>query len=89
MKIALCPVGTSNAAERTRLAAFFKTALILPLAADVLESAVRLRQMRKMSLGDALIAGTALTHGLTLITRNTKDFDWIANLMLFNPITTE
>lgn len=39
-----------------------------------------------MGLGDAIIAATALEHDLTLITRNTRDFHWIANLDLHNPI---
>ncbi len=50
------------------------------------EQAIMLRQQRKMSLGDALIAATALDHGLPLATRNTKDFDWISALQLINPI---
>jgi len=36
--------------------------------------AIQLRQQRKMSLGDAIIAATALEHKLTLATRNTEDF---------------
>ena len=27
--------------------------------------------------GDALVAGTALVHSLTLVTRNVEDFQWI------------
>jgi predicted nucleic acid-binding protein len=38
-----------------------------------------------MSLGDSLIAATALVHNLILVTRNTDDFNWIANLSLLNP----
>ena len=38
-----------------------------------------------MTLGDALVAGTALAHNLTLVTRNTTDFAWIAGLTLLNP----
>jgi hypothetical protein len=38
-----------------------------------------------MPLGDALVAATALLHGLTLVTRNTPDFDWIDGLTLLNP----
>jgi len=38
-----------------------------------------------MTLGDAIIAGTALAYRLTLMTRNTDDFRWIAELKLLNP----
>src|SRR5690242_11573229 len=52
--------------ERALLEAFFSAALVLPLSQPVLDQAVKLRQLRKMSLGDALVAGTALAHGRTL-----------------------
>jgi len=39
-----------------------------------------------MSLGDALIAATALEHRLILATRNVKDFEWITGLKIVNPI---
>jgi len=39
-----------------------------------------------MSLGDALIAGTALVHGRRLVTRNTTDFDRIAGLIVLDPL---
>jgi hypothetical protein len=38
-----------------------------------------------MSLSDSVIAGICLTHNLTLVTRNTKDFAWIANLNVLDP----
>ena len=53
-------------AERQHFKAFFSAALVLPLSQDVLQQAVKLRQLRKMTLGDALVAGTALAYGLTL-----------------------
>ncbi|HEX9374589.1 MAG TPA: type II toxin-antitoxin system VapC family toxin [Roseiflexaceae bacterium] len=71
--------------ERALLEAFFAAAPLLPLSQTVLDQAVKLRQLRKMTLGDALIAGTALAHQLTLVTRNTADFAWIAGLTLLNP----
>lgn len=63
--------------ERRHFESFFDATPILGLTPAVLEQAVKLRQLAKMTLGDALVAGTALSHNLTLVTRNTKDFDWI------------
>ncbi|MDR2212890.1 MAG: type II toxin-antitoxin system VapC family toxin [Pseudomonadales bacterium] len=34
---------------------------------------------------DSMIAATALAHGFTLVTRNTRDFDRIVGLRLLNP----
>ncbi len=41
-----------------------------------------------MTLGDSLVAATALAYQLTLVTRNTNDFDWIEDLPLLNPFAT-
>ncbi len=71
--------------ERQHFEEFFAAASILTISDDVLAQAVKLRQLRKMTLGDALIAGTALAHNLTLVTRNIKDFDWIDGLTLLDP----
>ena len=73
--------------ERLYFEEFFATAPFLPLSQVVLENAIKLRQIRRMSLGDALVAGTALAHGLTLVTRNVDDFKWIAGLSLLNPFS--
>ncbi len=75
-------------ADRQHFEEFFAAATILPLSNAVLEQAIKLRQIKKLTLGDSLIAGTALVHGRTLVTRNVKDFDWIAGLTLLNPFTT-
>ena len=39
-----------------------------------------------MSLGDVIIAATALEYKQTLATRNTDDFEWIEELSLINPV---
>ncbi len=75
--------------QRQYFEEFFQVAQVLPISQDVLDQAVILRQQRRMTLGDAIIAGTALVHGLTLITRNTDDFRWIAELELLNPFETD
>ena len=38
-----------------------------------------------MKLPDAIIAATALTHGFTIVTRNTDDFKTIVGLPTINP----
>ncbi|MUG95718.1 PIN domain-containing protein [Scytonema sp. UIC 10036] len=71
--------------EQQFLEEFFSVSLVIPISQTVLEQAVALRQTRRMSLGDAIIAGTALSHNLKLVTRNIKDFQWIEGLQLLNP----
>ena len=55
------------------------------MSEDVLLRAVTLRQTKKMSLGDAIIAATTLVYDETLVTRNARDFAWSAGLKLLNP----
>lgn len=71
--------------ERAFLEDFFKAAVVLPVSQNVVEEAIRFRQKRRMSLGDALIAGTAVSYGLRVTTHNTNDFDWIDELEVFDP----
>jgi toxin FitB len=75
-----------DAADRQFLEDFFDAAEILPITDAIADQAVRLRQQRRMSLGDALIAATALIHQFTLVTRNCGDFEWIAELDMLNPV---
>ena len=59
----------------------------LPVEQDVIEKAIKLKQFKKMKLGDALIAATALVYDIELITRNTEDFKNIPGLKVFNPLS--
>ncbi len=56
------------------------TAFILPVSHEEAEAAAILRAAARKKgktahLADSLIAGTAVVHGLTVVTRNVKDFD--------------
>ena len=64
---------------------FMDIATILPINQSVIETAVRLRQNKKIGLGDAIIASTAIVHNLILVTRDVSDFKSIDNLVVFNP----
>ena len=65
---------------------FFAVAHVIPIDDQIADSAIELRQARRVKLGDALIAATALVHSLSLATRDTKDFDWIPGLTLIDPL---
>ncbi len=72
--------------ENRFLEEFFEAAKVLPVSESVVTEAIRLRQQRSISLGDALIAGTALSHGMSLATHNTSDFEWIETLEVTDPV---
>ncbi|MGD9582758.1 MAG: type II toxin-antitoxin system VapC family toxin [Lysobacterales bacterium] len=46
----------------------------LPVTTDIADLAARLRRSERRKLPDALQAAVAMQHGLTLVTRNTRDF---------------
>jgi predicted nucleic acid-binding protein len=75
--------------DKDYFAGFFTVATVIPIETEIIDGAIALRDKRKMSLGDALIAATALEHRLTLVTRNTKDFKWIDSLTLINPFAED
>jgi len=72
--------------DRLEFEELFAAATVLPVSDLVISKAIELRQLRKLKLGDALIAGTALAHRLTLVTRDTQDFQWIDGLTLLDPL---
>ena len=47
---------------------------VLSLSAAVADVAATIRRERRLKLPDAIILATARSHGLRLVTRNTKDF---------------
>jgi toxin FitB len=76
-----------SAEERQLLERFFQAAEVLSLSDAVVQWAIRLRQRRRMTLGDAIVAGTAVAHGRVLVTHNTDDFRWISEIKLLDPLT--
>jgi len=69
-----------------QLEAFLDLATVFPLDDDVTTKTIYLRRMhKKLKLGDAIIAATALAYNFALVTRNTKDFKNIEGLEVVNP----
>jgi toxin FitB len=63
----------------------FEVLNVLDLDSEIAQKAIELKQHKKMSIGDAIIAATALVHDVPLITRNIDDFKHIRSLKLINP----
>jgi predicted nucleic acid-binding protein len=57
---------------------------ILPVTLEVAETWGNLGAVRSIGAEDGLIAATALVHGLTLVTRNTRDVEGLG-VSLLNP----
>jgi predicted nucleic acid-binding protein len=72
--------------ERVEFDAIFAGMVVLPVSSPIIERAVQVRHLRKMSIGDAIIAATALEYGLTLATNNEADFKGIPGLRIHNPL---
>ena len=71
--------------RQARLHEIVATTVEAPLDDEIIRRAIILRQQKKMSLGDSIIAATALEFDVPLVTRNTGDFQHIAGLQLINP----
>ncbi len=64
---------------------FISFAHVIPLTNEIADVAIELRRKVSIKLPDAVIAATALLHGLTLVTRNVKDFEKVRGLRIYNP----
>ncbi len=71
--------------EETAILDFINASPTYVLDDEVIEQAIRLRQQKKMKLGDAIIAATAVAYNIPLVTRNEDDFKHIPGLDLRNP----
>ena len=72
--------------EKSVLEELFRDIELLQLTNEIADLAIGLRQQRRIGLGDAIIASTALAHSRTLLTHNTRDFQWIEGLGLQDPM---
>lgn len=64
---------------------FIASATTIALDDTIANKTIELKRNKKIKLGDAIIAATAITHGYTLVTRNVSDFNNVPSLILFNP----
>jgi toxin FitB len=71
--------------EISDLQEFVYSSNVVPITEEAAKKAIALRQQRKMSLADSILAATALENDWELVSRNVDDFAWIANLKLVSP----
>jgi toxin FitB len=72
--------------QKKYFAELFSVIPILPLDPPVTEQAILLRQKFNMTLGDSIIAATAIEYKCSLLTRNVDDFSFLKNIDIINPI---
>ena len=72
-------------ADARAFAAMFLLLPQLPVTAEVLDQAVKIRQQFRIKTPDAIVAATALVHGLELITAD-NDFARVAGLVVVNTL---
>lgn len=60
--------------QKAELNRFLGAAFILPITDPIITEAIRLRQQRKRSLADSIIAATCLIYKQPLLTNNVADF---------------
>ena len=71
-----------NKEEETAITLLCDTFERFFLNEDIEQQTVLIRKTQKIKLPDAIIAATAITHHLTLVTRNSSDFSKIFGLKL-------
>ncbi len=64
---------------------FISLSNVLEINKEIIQGCIRLRRTTAIKLPDAIIAATAISFGLHLITRNTGDFKNITKLKLIDP----
>jgi predicted nucleic acid-binding protein len=64
---------------------FINDGILIALTDDIVEQTITLRQLYKIKMPDAIIAASAIVLDYTLLSRNDKDFNQIADLKYINP----
>lgn len=72
-------------ADALAFAALFRFLPQLPMNDVVLAKAIEIRQQTRLKTPDAIVAATALVHGLDLVTAD-FDFARVAGLAVVNPL---
>lgn len=58
----------------------------IPVTTEIILNAIELRKINKLSVGDSIIAASAIALNLSLLTNNVSDFKKVKSLQIINPI---
>jgi predicted nucleic acid-binding protein len=75
----------SSSADLEKMEELISDTTVLQLDRAVALQTIAIRRRHKIKLPDAIIAATAITHDLVLVTRNMSDFRSISTLSVMNP----
>ena len=70
--------------EKTLFENFFALIRLVPIDSAVIDQATSLRQRKRISLGDSIIAASALVYHQKLFTNNEEDFTGIESLEIIS-----
>ncbi|WP_446725144.1 PIN domain-containing protein [Mucilaginibacter sp. SJ] len=59
--------------------------IMIPLSDEIIDQTIQFKKAYKIKTPDAIIAATAKSLGLTLISRNVGDFKNVKGLMMIYP----
>ncbi|MBX3056251.1 MAG: type II toxin-antitoxin system VapC family toxin [Anaerolineae bacterium] len=83
--------GAFNKAELNQIKKHLSLIHIFPLDPTISSQFVQFMELfslsHKLAIPDALIAATAVVHGVELYTLNLKDFRFIPHIRLYTPVT--
>jgi predicted nucleic acid-binding protein len=72
--------------EESYFKSIFRFVPIIFPSPEIYDAAIEIRKKHNLKLGDSIIAATALVHGLTIYSRNLKDFEKVSTIKCINPV---
>ncbi|PWQ92830.1 type II toxin-antitoxin system VapC family toxin [Leucothrix pacifica] len=72
--------------EKAAIEAMISRIEMYPISNQIIQMATELRQQKSISLGDAIIAATALHYQQPIVTANVQDFKYLEGIQLINPL---
>jgi toxin FitB len=86
-KIELLGYPDLDKTEEAKFTLLIDHAVLHQIDKKIIDKTILIRKNHKIKLPDAIIAATCLVNGLDVLTHNTKDFENIVGLKVYQPDT--